>query len=80
MGDKINLDNGWKFFLGDLPPKSSTDCWGGAKARAFSFGAVSETFDDSRWRTVDIPHDFVGQPSFCGWFVGGRRCVVQKTL
>lgn len=59
MGDKINLDNGWKFFLGDLPPKSSTDCWGGAKARAFSFGAVSETFDDSRWRTVDIPHDFV---------------------
>ena len=32
---------------------------GWAKARAYSFGAVSETFDDSMWRSVDIPHDFV---------------------
>ncbi|MDE6924805.1 MAG: hypothetical protein K2P59_06020 [Acetatifactor sp.] len=49
MGEKINMDNGWKFLWGDLPPKSSADGWGGAKARAFSFGAVSETFDDSRY-------------------------------
>ena len=59
MGNKINMDNGWKFFLGDLPPKNSADGWGGAKARAFSFGAVSESFDDSKWRSVNIPHDFV---------------------
>lgn len=59
MGEKINMDDSWKFFLGDLPPKSSADGWGGAKARAFSFGAASETFDDSMWRTVTVPHDFV---------------------
>lgn len=56
---RINMDNDWKFFLGDVFPKNSTDGWGGAKARAYSFGAVSETFDDSMWRSVDIPHDFV---------------------
>lgn len=59
MGEKVNMDSGWKFFLGDLPPKNSADGWGGAKARAYSFGAVSETLDDSGWRTVDVPHDFV---------------------
>lgn len=59
MGQKININNNWKFFLGDLSPKDSTDGWGGAKARAFSFGATAETFDDSKWRTVDLPHDFV---------------------
>lgn len=56
---RINMDTDWKFFLGDLPPKNSTDGWGGAKARAYSFGAVSETFDDSKWRTINLPHDFV---------------------
>lgn len=56
---RVNIDEGWKFFPGDLPPKDSTDGWGGAKARAYSFGAAAESFDDSRWRMVDIPHDFV---------------------
>ncbi len=59
MGKKINMDMDWKFFLGDLPPQNSVDGWGGAKARAFSFGAASETYDDSKWRGVDVPHDFV---------------------
>jgi beta-galactosidase len=53
------MDNNWKFFLGDLPPQKITDGWGGAKARAYSFGATSEDFDDSEWRTIDVPHDFV---------------------
>lgn len=53
------MDNVWKLFLGGLSPQNRTDGWGGAKARAYSFGAVSENFDDSKWRTVDIPHDFV---------------------
>lgn len=56
---RINMNNEWKFFLGDFPPKNSAKGWGGAKAKAYSFGAVSETLDDSKWRTVDIPHDFV---------------------
>lgn len=54
-----NLDNDWKFYQGDLAPHAPTDGWGGAKARAYSFGAAAENLDDSKWRTVHIPHDFV---------------------
>lgn len=59
MANKINIDVDWKFFFGNIPPEKETDGWGGAKARAYSFGAVSEDFDDANWRNVDIPHDFV---------------------
>jgi len=57
--ERINLDKNWRFFLGDLSPKCSTDGWGGAKARAFNFGATAFDLDDSKWRMVDVPHDFV---------------------
>lgn len=59
MSQKINLNKGWKFYRGDLAPQNPADRWGGAKARAYSFGAVSKTLDDKAWRTVDVPHDFV---------------------
>lgn len=60
----ININNGWKFFLGDLPPKSSADSWGGAKARAFSFGAAAKTCNDTKWRSIDLPHDFVSEGDY----------------
>lgn len=50
--------------MGDLPPKHSADGWGGAKARAYSFGAVSESFDDSKWRSITLPHDFVSEGDY----------------
>lgn len=59
MSKKINISKGWKFLLGDLAPQKPTDEWGGAKAKAYNFGAVKEDFDDNGWRTVDVPHDFV---------------------
>ncbi len=59
MKQKINFNDSWKFYLGDLAPHNPTDGWGGAKARAFDFGAVSETLDDSKWRDITLPHDFV---------------------
>ena len=58
------MNRNWKFFLGDLPPKSSTDGWGGAKARGFAFGATGANFNDDRWRTVDVPHDFVSEGDY----------------
>ena len=59
MRARINLDKDWRFFLGNLSPQDDTAGWGGAKARAYSFGATSATLDDSRWKKVNIPHDFV---------------------
>lgn len=61
---RVNINNNWKFFYGDLSPKNSSDGWGGAKSRAYSFGAVSETFDDSKWRNIDLPHDFVAEGDY----------------
>ena len=61
----IKFDSQWKFFRGDLPPVKDTDNWGGAKARAYDFGAASEKYDDSQWRCVDLPHDFVAEGEYC---------------
>ena len=61
----INFDSGWKFHLGDLYPVKPTDGWGGAKARAYDFGVPSENFDDSDWRTVELPHDFICEKDYC---------------
>lgn len=64
MRCKQCIDKDWKFFLGDLSPKDPAEEWGGAKARAYSFGAAAENFDDSNWRSVDIPHDFVSEGDY----------------
>ena len=45
--------------MGDLPPKTDTTGWGGAKAKAFNFGATKHDLDDSKWRELNVPHDFV---------------------
>ncbi len=59
MRIRINLDRDWRFFLGNLTPQNDTAGWGGAKARAYSFGATSAKLDDSRWKKINLPHDFV---------------------
>ena len=51
--------------MGDLSPKQNTDGWGGAKARAYSTGVPAVDFDDSKWRLVDLPHDFVSEKEYC---------------
>lgn len=64
MSEKLNFDKNWKFYLGDLSPKSNTDGWGGAKARAYSFGATAFDARDEKWRDVDLPHDFVSEGDY----------------
>ncbi len=59
MMAKIRFDRDWLFYRGELPPYSDTDMWGGAKAKGFMFGAASMGFDDSSWRKVELPHDYV---------------------
>lgn len=65
MSISLELDNGWRFFRGDLPPQDPADGWGGAKARAYSNGAAAVDFDDSDWRELRLPHDFVSEGSYC---------------
>lgn len=59
------IDENWKFYRGDLAPHSQTDGWGGAKARAYFKGVPSFEFDDSGWREVSIPHDYVSESDYC---------------
>lgn len=61
---KMNFDNGWRFYRGDLPPRTEADGWGGAKARAFGFGAAAKSLDDAKWRLVDLPHDYVSEGDY----------------
>lgn len=58
------FNDGWKYYVGDLPPHKNTDGWGGAKARAFSFGAAAKELDESRWKNVILPHDFVSEGEY----------------
>lgn len=54
-----SFDKNWKFYLGNLSPQTECEGWGGAKARAYSFGATAFDLDDSKWRSLNLPHDFV---------------------
>ena len=49
----INLDFGWRFFAGDMENAAEGDLQ----------SPSSLHFDDSQWRTLDLPHDFqIEQP------------------
>jgi len=49
FGQAENLDDGWKFILGDIADAKNAD------------------FDDAKWQTVDLPHDWsVKQPLSAG--------------
>jgi len=61
---KMNFDKDWKFYLGNLSPTVETEGWGGAKARAYSFGATAKELNDSAWRSLDLPHDFVSEGDY----------------
>jgi beta-galactosidase len=58
---RLPLDSGWRFHLGDVPMPRITghdNTYRSAKAGAAS-GAAAPNFDDSAWRPLDLPHDWV---------------------
>jgi beta-galactosidase len=65
--EKLLLDDGWKFHLGDAAdPKGDFDFGLGtqfAKAGE-AVGAVRVNFNDSSWRTLDLPHDWAVELNF----------------
>jgi len=64
---KLLLDPGWKFHLGDASdPKSDFDY--GVRATfakaGETAGAIHPDFNDSTWRTLDLPHDWAVELDF----------------
>ena len=65
-GERLLLDDGWRFYRGDIvlrKPRGDAETYASTKAGAAG-GAAGRTFDDSAWRTLDLPHDFVVEGPF----------------
>jgi beta-galactosidase len=65
--ETLSLDPGWRFHLGDIPNSSfranGDEAEGGGKGGA-AWGAAAPAFDDSQWRKLDLPHDWVVEQPF----------------
>lgn len=55
--ERISLDRDWKFHYGDIVSIRNRWAWG--KSGSWNQGPESRGFDDSGFRTVELPHDFV---------------------
>jgi beta-galactosidase len=64
--EHLSLDRGWLFHEGDIPfpvIKGHQASYDNAKAGSSS-GAASPEFDDSAWKTVNLPHDWAVEQPF----------------
>jgi beta-galactosidase len=64
--ERLSLDTGWLFHLGDVAGASVKGhgmSYGSAKAGGAG-GAAATDFDDSGWRRLDLPHDWVVEGPF----------------
>jgi len=58
--ERLSLDNGWRFYLGDIAFPVITGhmmTYNSAKAGK-SWGAASPEYDDTKWRLLNLPHDW----------------------
>ena len=64
--ERLSLDQGWRFHLGDIPfPVISGHGMSYSNAKAGrAWGAAAPDFDDSDWRALDLPHDWVVEGPF----------------
>lgn len=62
MREEISMDSGWRFHLGDFT--ETRNRWAFGKSGSWNQGPESIGYDDSGWREVNVPHDFVieGEP------------------
>lgn len=74
LRETLSLDEGWRIHLGDIPRESfpggqGVNLYGpdityhGAKAGS-AWGAAARGYDDSGWKRVDLPHDWVVEQPF----------------
>ncbi|MGH2646268.1 MAG: glycoside hydrolase family 2 TIM barrel-domain containing protein, partial [Ginsengibacter sp.] len=58
--EKLSLDKDWRFYEGDIPmPRIIGHGMSYASAKAGkAWGAAAPDFDDTKWRLLDLPHDW----------------------
>ncbi len=64
--EELSLDRGWRFHLGDIafPVISGHEVsYNNAKAGK-AWGAADPNYDDSKWRELDLPHDWAVEGPF----------------
>ena len=64
--ERLSLDTDWRFHLGDIAMpeiKGHAMSYENAKAGK-AWGAAAAEFDDSAWRKVNVPHDWVVEGPF----------------
>ena len=64
--ERLSLDRGWLFHLGDIPfpvVSGHNESYNNAKAGRAG-GAAAPDYDDSTWRTLDLPHDWAVEGPF----------------
>lgn len=69
--ERLSMDFGWKFHLGHISDASRDFEFGSGdptfKTKAGdAVGAVCPNFDDSKWREVNLPHDWAVELDFDG--------------
>lgn len=65
-GERLSLDLGWRFHRGDIAapvPHTGEQSYAATKAGAAG-GAAALFYNDSAWRALDLPHDFVVEGPF----------------
>lgn len=64
--ERLSLDRGWRFHLGDVPfpvIQGHGDTYHNAKAGK-AWGVAAPEFDDADWRQLDLPHDWAIEGPF----------------
>ena len=64
--ERLSFDEGWRFNLGDIPfpeIKGHGATYDSAKA-GNAVGAAAPAYDDTSWRTLSLPHDWVVEGPF----------------
>lgn len=67
--ERLSMDFGWRFHLGDASDVARDFGFGASRTFAKTGSsrgrsAIGTEFDDSKWRKVDIPHDWVVELDF----------------
>ena len=65
VGDRFSFDERWRFYRGDIemPSPKTGETYDYTKAGAAN-GPAGVKYDDSSWRVLDLPHDFVVEEPF----------------